>query len=419
MDASVAEGLRLETLLPPGDAAIVEALGPVEALVAVTALNQARTAPGVVDAAVAGLARSFPGRKAAVLFVDGGSQDGTLEAVDRRPAADTPVAVASIRLAGRPGRGRAVVAAIASARHVGARTMGLVDAGLVSITPESIEALVAPALQAEADYVSPVYARAPTEGTLTTNLLAPLLRALFGRRLQEVLGGCAAVSAALLDRLPDAEDWSDEPTGQGAEMRLLGAALAGRHSIVEVHLGRKELNPGAAPADLGHTVVDAVGPLFRLMERHTAEWQDVHESVPVPRRGEAGPEALRGGDIRPDRMVRAFHLGLKDLLPVWEQILLDETLGQLYPLGILGADDFRFPPPLWARVTADFAVAYHERRLARDHLLRALTPLYLGRVASIVLETQGGGSPSRAADALERVSLAFEAEKAALSARWR
>jgi hypothetical protein len=63
-------------------------------------------------------------------------------------------------------------------------------------------------------------------------------------------------------------------------------------------------------------------------------------------------------------------------------------------------------------------VAYHERRLPREHLLRALTPLYLGRVAAFVLETQAG-SASRAGDALERVALAFEAEKGALSARWR
>jgi hypothetical protein len=117
-------------------------------------------------------------------------------------------------------------------------------------------------------------------------------------------------------------------------------------------------------------------------------------------------------------MVRAFHLGLKDLLPLWEQVLPDETLGQLYPLGLLEPDDFQFAPPLWARVVADFAVAHHERRLPRDHLLRALTPLYLGRVAAFVRETQA--RPSRGtADALERVCLAFEAEKAALTARWR
>ena len=55
----MAEGLTLETALPEDGAAAVEALGPIEALVAVTALNQARTAPGAVAAAVlAGLAIS-------------------------------------------------------------------------------------------------------------------------------------------------------------------------------------------------------------------------------------------------------------------------------------------------------------------------------------------------------------------------
>jgi glucosylglycerate synthase len=413
----VADGLTLDTVLQPEDAAVVDALGPVEALVAVTALNQARTAPPVVDAVVTGLARGLAGRKAAVLFVDGGSQDGTFEAVEGRTLAEPGVPVASARITGRPGRGRAVVAALAAARHMGARAAGVVDAGLVSTGPEWVERLLGPILQGEADYVSPAYGRAITEGTLTTNLLAPLLRSLFGKRLLEVLGACAGVSAALLERLPPAEEW-DEPTGQGAEARLLGEALAGQHTIIEVHLGRKQLDPGTAPGDLAHTLVDAVGPVFRLMERHAAEWQDVRGSVPVPRRGEPASVTGSAGEVRPDRMVRAFHLGLKDLLPLWEQILVDETLGQLYPLGLLGPDDFRFSPPLWARVIADFAVAYHERRLPREHLLRALTPLYLGRVAAFVLETQAGNL-SRAADALERVGLAFEAEKAALSARWR
>ena len=102
------------------------------------------------------------------------------------------VPVASARVSGRPGRGRAVLAALAAARHVGARAAGLVDAGLASITAEWVEPLLGPALNGDADYVSPSYTRALTEGTLTTNLLAPLARSLFGKRLQEVLGGCAA-----------------------------------------------------------------------------------------------------------------------------------------------------------------------------------------------------------------------------------
>ncbi len=414
----MSDGLALETLLPPDGIAAVEALGPVDALVAVTALNQARTAPAVVDTVVAGLGQAFAGRKVAVLFVDGGSQDGTVEAAAQRVSQDSPVPFASARVAGRPGRGRAVAVALAAARHAGARAAGLVDAGLVSLDAGWVAPLLGPALDGDADYVSPIYSRALTEGTLTTNLLSPLVRALFGRRLHEVLGGCAAVSGALLDVLPPTEDWDEEPTGQGAEAKLLAHALAGRHTLVEVHLGRKQLDPGASPADVAYTLAAAVGPLFRLMERLVSDWQDVRGSTPLPARGEAGPVTSPPGDLRPDRMVRAFHLGLKDLLPVWEQALSDETLGHLYALGLLGPEDFRFAPLLWARVVGEFALAHHERRLPRDHLLRALTPLYLGRVAAFVLETQAS-SPSATIGVVERVGLAFEAEKAALSARWR
>jgi hypothetical protein len=414
----VAEGLTLETALPPDGIAAVEALGRVEALVVVTALNHARTAPAAVEAAAAGLARAFAGRKAAVLFVDGGSQDGSVEAVRDHAVTGAPVPVASARISGRPGRGRAVVAGLAAARLLGARAAGLVEAGLSSFAEDWVEPLLAPVLSGDADYVSPIYTRAVTEGTLTTNLLAPFVRSLFGKRLQEVLGGCAAASPSLLDSLTPLEDWAGEPSGQGAEMRLLGQALAGDYALLEVHLGRKQVDPGAAPVDLAQTLVDAVGPLLRLMERDPAVWQDVRGSRDVPRRDRGVTGGAAAGDVRPDRMVHAFHLGLKDLLPLWEQALSDETVAQLYPLGLLGSEDFRFPPALWARVVADFAVAHNERRLPRDHLLRSLTPLYLGRVASFVLETQAAFSRG-AAEVFERVCLAFEAEKPALSARWR
>jgi hypothetical protein len=117
-------------------------------------------------------------------------------------------------------------------------------------------------------------------------------------------------------------------------------------------------------------------------------------------------------------MVQAFRLGLKDLLPVWEQIMPEPTLSRLYPLGLLAPDEFRFPPDLWARVASDFAVGYHDRRLPRDHLLRALTPLYLGRVAAFLNEARGVG-PAGLRGALEGVGRAFEAEKEALKSRWR
>ena len=222
----------------------MEALGRVEALVAVAALNQARAAPGVVDAVAAGLARGFTGRKAAVLFVDGGSQDGTLDAVDHRPSSGhaRPRREPPPHRPPRPGprRGGGPGGRAPRGRARGRRRRrraGQHRAGVGRGARSSLRSRARPTTSA------PVYVRAPTEGTLTTNLLAPLVRSLFGQRLQEALGSCAGVSAALLEALPAADEWSDEPTGPGAEMRLLGLALAGRHAIVEVAAGSKAARP--------------------------------------------------------------------------------------------------------------------------------------------------------------------------------
>ncbi len=139
--------------------------------------------------------------------------------------------------------------------------------------------------------------------------------------------------------------------------------------------------------------------------------------VPVARRGNPEVHAdARSPDV--ERMVRAFDLGLKDLLPVWEQIVPEPTLAELYPLALLTADEFRLSPRLWARIVADFAVAYHDRRLPRDHLLRALTPLYLGRVAAFIVQARQ--TPlERMSEIFETIDRAFEDEREHLVARWR
>jgi glucosylglycerate synthase len=293
-----------------------------------------------------------------------------------------------------------------------------VDADLIGLTAEGVAALLGPVLGGEGDFVSPAYTRSISEGTLTTTLLAPLTRALYGRRIQQVIGGCAGLAKGLIGRLLDEGPPRDALDGCGIEVWLPTGALAAAGRIVEVHLGRKVVAPSLAQSDLATTLARVVGPTFALMDRYADVWAGVRGSAPVPAAGERAGLAPETGELHLDRMVRAFRLGVKDLLPVWEQILPDETLGALFPLEIVPVEEFAFPPRLWARVVCDFAVAHHERRVARDHLLRALTPLYLGRVAAFLREAQMG--PLDHVPTLwEETGRAFEAEADILRNRWR
>ena len=406
-------------LLRGDDLRAVDALPPVDVLVGVCALNQARSAVRVVEAASAGLATVLADRKGAVVVVEAGFRSETLDAVKGWMAARSPSApVCCIRVAGPPRRSRALLGAMAIARRLGSAACVPVDAGLTSLTPEAVGALARPILAEAADCVSPAYTHTVAEGTLTTNLLAPLCRALYGQRVQQILGGCAALSPRVMARLLESEAWGGDLTEHAVEIGLAIDALTSGDRVVEVHLGRKVLDTGLAPPDLATTLAQTVGPLFRLMDRYRSVWSEITGSSPVPRVGDPPSVVSEVGEVPVDRMVRAFQLGLKDLLPVWEQALQEDTLALLYPLGLSSPEEFEFPAEQWARVVFDFAVAHHEQRLPRDHLLRALTPLYLGRVAAFLRQTHGQ-PPARIAAALEAIGRAFEAEKTGLVTRWR
>jgi hypothetical protein len=118
------------------------------------------------------------------------------------------------------------------------------------------------------------------------------------------------------------------------------------------------------------------------------------------------------------RLVESFQLGNRELQEIWSLVLPPSSLFELRKLSRLPVDQFRMPDELWVKVVYDFALAHRLRTISRDHLLRSLTPLYLGWVASYAHDVQSVGalSPERR---LDRLSLAYEAGKSYLLSRWR
>lgn len=99
-------------------------------------------------------------------------------------------------------------------------------------------------------------------------------------------------------------------------------------------------------------------------------------------------------------------------------VLPPATLMDLKRMSLQSAERIQFDDSLWARVVYDFALAWRSRTIDREHLLRALTPLYLGWVASWVNAVRET-SAEEAQDRIEKLCLAYEAQKAYLISRWR
>ncbi len=122
--------------------------------------------------------------------------------------------------------------------------------------------------------------------------------------------------------------------------------------------------------------------------------------------------------VDPRPMVESFVLGLQNLEEVWRLVLPPATMLELKRLTRLDPEQFRMPDSLWARIVYDFALAHRMRRVSRTHVLGALTPLYLGWVASYTQEV-GGATAQEADQRIEQLARAYEEQKPYFVSRWR
>lgn len=412
------------TVEPTGPAPIAEQVsraGPAEIAVCLLTYNNAATVPMVVEAVRAGLAQHFAGVPAALVNADAGSSDGTpdLLAAAGLPAVltrhETPMTErAAVPFHGVPGRGAGLRLALEIAQRLGARLMLVLEADVTTISPDWLDRLARPVWEAKADCVLPAYARHRYDGTITNLLLAPLIRALYGRRLRQPLPGSQALSARLVEHLLGHPRWRGG--GRDAtDLWMVGSAIADGFSVWEAWLGRWRVESRTRTADLPTMVAQTLGAVFTLMSRHEDLWLEVRGSEAVPTVGTPAPVATGPLAVDIERMVGAFRQGVRDLGSIWELVLAPDTLDDVLALD---APRFRFPDDLWARVVYDFALGYRYGVVHRDHLLRSLVPLYLGRTGAFVLATESRDAAATEA-ALEAAGAAFEDQKPYLVARWR
>jgi glucosylglycerate synthase len=412
--------------LTPETESHVQDIGDVEILVGIPSYNNADTIGHVVRAVSAGLAKYFPGRRAVLVNSDGGSSDGTPDVVSKAIVDFGALLISDHQSLlqkiitpyhGIPGKGSAFRTIFEIARRLNAKACAVVDSDLRSITPEWIELLLRPILEENYDYVAPYYLRHKYDGTITNSIVYPLTRTLYGQRIRQPIGGDFGFSGRLTDHYLDQHVWESDVARFGIDIWMTTEAVASGARVCQSFLGAKIHNPKDPASDLAAMLMQVLGAVFALMEEHYKVWAAVHESTPVKLFGfqyEVGVEPI---NVNVERMIASFQQGLADLGPIWEQALGRETVAELKPLQAVSSADFRIPDDLWVRVVYEAALAYRARLMPREHLLKALTPLYLGRTATFVLETQGL-TTVEAEGRIEQLCLAYEARKSYLVDRW-
>jgi hypothetical protein len=306
-------------------------------------------------------------------------------------------------------------AIIASCADRNARAYVFIASDLSTVTSEWFFRLAHPIAEQSFDLVTPNYVFHKFEAILTNSVLYPLTRSLYGKRIHNPLGPDFGVSSGFLQVLLQSDSSKSGvpritvPVGPEAASRGL--------QVCQANLGERK-HPPVDWKNLSSLLADVLGPFFLKMERDAPIWQRVRGSEPVPVLGDPLPYNNDPVAVDVRRLLEPFQLGFRNLYEIWALLLPPKTLFELQRLGRLAPEQFRMPDELWVRIIYDFALGHRLRTISRDHLLRALTPLYLGWIASYALEVETMNT-REVEQRIERLCAAYEAGKPYLVSRWR
>jgi glucosylglycerate synthase len=399
---------------------------PADIVVALTSYNDVRTIGAVARALRNGLARYSASSAVRFVLADAGSTDGTRDAARESVGPSALVEVqyergpefGELPYHGHPGRVTALRAILQAAERLSAKACAVIDASLRTVEPEWIERLIVPVLADGFDYVSPHYVRHVNEGAITKGIVYPMFRALYGVRLRQPAAGEFSCSRRLVAHCLEQDFWDVEQAPVGIDLWLAVAAVCGEFRTCEAALGTRGSASRGTPPDLSTTLAQLVGSLFADLEHRVDVWQRVRRSVAIPIFGSTPAICPEAPPLNVDSLMESFRLGYRELREIWTWVLPPRTIVELRKLTDAVPDRFRFDDRLWARIVYDFALGYGLRIMPRDHLLRSLTPLYTGWLASFVRQMRNA-SQAQIDERVEQVCMGFESEKRYLISRWR
>jgi len=401
-------------------------VGEVDILVGLHTHDHADTIGPVVQAIREGLINHFPRERVAILNADAGSSDGTRDLIRAAGIDDAryrsklqtlrTLHVISSQYGTTVSPGIAMHIFVEAADLLRARGCAVVSPDSSDIQPDWVDRLLQPVLRGNIDLVTPTYRRHRFEGILVTNLMYPMMRALYGRNVREPRPAEFAFSDRLSGLLVNHPMWSQDAGRLGPEVCVTIEALAEGFPLAQTYLGARS-HLEQQPGDLVAALRQSVGPLFWAMESLDGTWDKIQGVQAVPTNG---PEyEVTEGTVKGDltRLRQMFSSGVADLAPVLKSILSPAVLQQLQQVASLPEEQFDFTDELWVKVVYEFASSYRRSVINRDHIIQALAPLYRGRAYHFITQNQDV-APDALEQRVEALCESFERLKPYLVSLW-
>lgn len=391
--------------------------GPVDLLIGISGGASVPELQQRVHGLLDGLQKRAGAARLAIAYLANGEGEGFTGDADKDTLRFMPYSLATTDSAGLPWImfSSALKAVSSLAVNLSAKACVVLHGDLEMLTAERLELLTQPIQEKQCDLSIPVYPSRKFDGLLNYSVLAPLARALYGPRVRYPLAQDIGCSARMCQKL--SESHSARERSEAALLWPVTYAAISNYQVCQANVDAHHATQTEG-LELSAVLTSLAGSAFAEMEAYAPYWQRVRNSQPTAATGSIAQQISDGepGDAKP--LIDSFVLGSRNLQEIWGLVLPPVTLLELKKLARCAPESFRMPDELWARIVYDFALAYRLRTINRGHLMGALTPLYLGWVASYVQEV-AARSPLAAEQRFEQLARAYEEAKPYLVSRWR
>jgi hypothetical protein len=414
--------VETESTLPDALLRQLIAVGQVDVLVGLPTLNNAATIVDVVRAVHVSFTRDFPRLRTVMINSDGGSTDGTPDLIRgaRFTEADRvqtshPLRTLHRVLApyhGLPGKHTALRTILAAAELTQAKALVVIDPAGPSTTAERVTELIAPVARGDVEFLAPRFRRHPREGVLITQLVRPLVRALYAIGLDEPLGAEFGCSGRFASHCLERDIWSQESARFAIDLWLRTEAAAERYPIGQVWRPATTAAGRTTLRDVVHQVVLA---LIESLRAHESFWRNAN-AVSDLRTWGTDPTVMP--DVTPWDYQALADQARRDVIEI--KPLLEDVLDPGLFVGVMdnvnGAGP-RLDDELWVRTVYGFATAIQHGRGAIDHLADMFVPLYMWRAAAFMSDT-APEPPAAVQTRLDALCDTFQRMKPTLVASW-
>ena len=226
------------------------------------------------------------------------------------------------------------------------------------------------------------------------------------------------LSGRLVGHLLSQQAWAIDAAQLATDARTTAEAVCHGFSVGQAFVGPAEHADSVPSSDLSAILARVLTSVFDEMIHNAVFWQRVRGSEPVRWFGDPVSVPDNPLPVDPARMWKSFRLGCRTLHEVWAPIMSPAALLAFKYLAREDVSQALMPDDLWARTIYDFALGYRLRVMNRNHLLGALTPLYLGWMAGFV-QRMASAHPHDVERRVHELASVFETQKPYLISRWR